>query len=289
MKAKKKRLGNKPQIRAVKEHKTRISKTTFLTLILVGAVSAYIIYSVVNRSSNQAINLPFQFKAAIIDHLSLSASNQTFIDTATNILKQAGFTVVDYYSGDKIDVPFYGNFRTRDYGLVLLRVHAAGHFRLGSIELALFTSEPYSQKYPQLQLNEEVGRVSFAGTEPYYFGISHKFVRNSMDRFGNSIVIMMGCDGLNGTEMAQAFIYKGASVYIGWTRGVQASHTDTATIYLLQNLLLNKQTIEQAVDNTMATVGPDPVDKSILSYYPHTLEVGNQTIDIIAGNQTAKP
>jgi hypothetical protein len=46
------------------------------------------------------------------------------------------------------------------------------------------------------------------------------------------------------------------------------SHTDTATINLLQRLLIEKQTIKQAIDSIMKEVGPDPTYKSQLAYYP---------------------
>jgi hypothetical protein len=57
--------------------------------------------------------------------------------------------------------------------------------------------------------------------------------------------------------MAEAFTLKGAKVYIGWKGSVSATHTDTATISLLQHLITEKQTIKQAVENTMKEVGTD--------------------------------
>jgi hypothetical protein len=93
----------------------------------------------------------------------------------------------------------------------------------------------------------------------------------------DALVIMMGCEGLNNTKMAQAFIEKGAKAYISWKGSVSASHTDTATINLLQHIITEKQTINQAVENTMKEAGPDPIYKSLLTYYP--LEAGEQTIE----------
>ena len=95
--------------------------------------------------------------------------------------------------------------------------------------------------------------------------------------FNNSTIVMMGCEGLTNTKMAEAFIEKGAKAYISWSGAVSASHTDQATIYLLQHLLTENQTIEQAVENTMTEVGPDPVYDSLLIYYP--ISSGNYTIE----------
>jgi hypothetical protein len=87
---------------------------------------------------------------------------------------------------------------------------------------------------------------------------------------------MMGCEGLNNTRMAEAFIEKGAKVYIGWTSSVSASYTDQATAHLLQHLIAEKQTIKQAIDNTMKEVGLDLAYSSTLGYYP--LESGDCSI-----------
>jgi hypothetical protein len=86
--------------------------------------------------------------------------------------------------------------------------------------------------------------------------------------FQNTTVIMMGCEGLNNTKMAEAFIEKEAKVYIGWTSSVSASYTEQATAHLLQHLIAEKQTIRQAVDNTIEEVGPDQTYNSQLIYYP---------------------
>ena len=78
----------------------------------------------------------------------------------------------------------------------------------------------------------------------------------------------MGCDSLKYTDTAQAFIQKGATVYIGWNAPVSASHTDAATITLLRHLITEKQTIKQAILKTNKELGPDPVYKSLLIAYP---------------------
>ena len=78
----------------------------------------------------------------------------------------------------------------------------------------------------------------------------------------------MGCDGLTYTSMAEAFDEKGAKVYISWNGPVGATHTDLATIRLLQNLFTGGHTIKQAVAETMNEIGPDPAFESKLTFYP---------------------
>jgi hypothetical protein len=147
--------------------------------------------------------------------------------------------------------------------------------------ICIFTSELYStSKYVYEQLTDRITSVSFSGSQPYYFGIIPNFVKLGMNgKFQNTTVIIMGCNGLTYTDMAEAFIQKGANAYISWNNSISASHTDQATICLLQHLITEKQTINQAIDNTMKEVGPDPSYKSVLLYYPP--KVGEQTIENI--------
>jgi hypothetical protein len=280
MKTEKKRVGTKAEIRAIKEKERRIATAIFLVFILLIVVfSSYFTYNFLNQPQNQTTNpTSSQLKAAIIDQLSLTIPNQTFIQTATNTLKQAGYTV-DYYPGEKITVEFYRNLPTHGYSIIILRVHSTIS-RPGTPQATfLFSSEPYTQtKYVYEQLADRVVRVAFVDEGPFYFGISPLFTSNSMQgKFKNTIIIMMGCGGLEYTSMAQAFIEKGAKVYISWNSSISASHTDQATIRLLQHLITEKQTINQTIENTMKEVGPDSAYNSTLSYHP--LEAGEQTIE----------
>ena len=281
MKAEKKRIGTKARISAIKERERRLATAIFLALLLlITVISVYFTYTFLNQPKNQTTNpTSSQLKAAIVDQLSLTFPNQTFIQTATNTLKQANYTV-DYYPGEKATVEFYKNLPTYSYDVILLRVHSAGSSLSGAVESQLFTSEVYStRKYVLEQLEDQVGMVTYSAfSKPAYFGICPKFVQQSMkDKFSGTIIIMMGCEGLAGTQMARAFIEKGAKVYIGWNGSVLASHTDQATACLLQHLITQKETVKQAVNNAMKEIGPDPSNKSVLNYYP--LEAGEQKIE----------
>jgi len=281
MNTKEKRLGTRAQIRALKNRERRIATAIFLVFILLIVVfSSYFTYNFLNQPQNQTTNpASSQPKAAIIDQLSLTYPNQTFIQTATNTLNQAGYTV-DYYPGENVTVEFYRNLPTYGYGLIVLRVHAAinpyGQY------VTLFTSEPYSQgKYVLEQLDDRFGIVHFLPYnegDPEYFGIPPKFIEHSMNgRFQNTTIIMMGCDGLKYTLTAEAFIKKGAKVYISWNGPVSASHTDTTTAHFLQHLLIEKLTIKESGRETIKEVGFDPVYETLPIYYP--LKAGEQTIE----------
>jgi len=287
MNTKEKRLGTKTQIRAIENRERRIATAIFLVFILLIVIfSSYFTYNFLNQPQNQTTNLTSsQLKAAIVDQLSLTFPNQTFIETATNTLKQAGYTV-DYYPGEKVTVEFYKNLPTHGYRLIILRVHSTATNPVKTEgPVTLFTSERYDRsKHVYEQLSDQLILVAFSQDEMKegitYFGINPPFVTQCVNgKFQSTIIIMMGCEGLDNTLMAEAFVEKGAKVYVGWNQAVSASHTDTATVSLLQKLIIEKQTVKQAVYNTMIEVGLDPAYGSMLGYYP--ARVGNQTIENI--------
>lgn len=210
-------------------------------------------------------------RAAIVDQLSLTQPNPAFVETATNLLEEAGYTV-DYYPGEQVTVDFYRDLPTRGYEFLILRVHSAltGTGEEATDDATLYTTEPYSEsKYLSEQVARRLGIASYYEGGPEYFGITPEFVRSSMKgEFDQTVVILMGCDGLRSDAAAEAFVRRGARAFVSWSGPVSASHTDAATERLLQHLLVDRLTLGQAVAQTMAEVGPDPTYGSSLSFYP---------------------
>jgi hypothetical protein len=265
--------------REERKGKQRFAVAAMITILVVMiSISSLIINSIRNQpSTTQPTSLGSQPRAAIVDQLSLTLPNQTFVNSVTDILEAAGYTV-DYYSGEKVTVDFYRNLPTHGYSLIILRVHSTTG---GYPSLCLFTCEHYSQSnYVSEQLSDEIVAVAYSPEEAQkreiYVGISYHFVESCMQgAFSNAAIIMMGCEGLSNTYMAKAFIQKGAEVYMGWNTLVSASHTDTATDHLLQHFLLQKETVKQSLLDTLKEVGLDPTIQSLLLYYPS--EAGEQT------------
>jgi len=214
-------------------------------------------------------------RAAIVDHLSLTHPNPTFIETATALLEQAGYAV-DYYAGEEVTVEFYRHLPEYSHELLILRVHSARLLdKAGALTdpVALFTSEAYSQtRYLEEQRADRVRPVLYGYMRedlPRYFGITPTFIESSMKgKFDDTTIILMGCDGLRSQETADAFLERGAGAFVSWTRRVSAAHTDAATERLLQHLLSDGVTIQEAVTRTMAEVGPDPAYGSTLLVHP---------------------
>lgn len=283
MKTKKKPTGTENDILGRRKRKKRAAlvATTSITIVL---LSSLLVSSRLNRpSTSQRLSSTSKPKAVIVDHLSLTYPNQTFIETATNTLRQAGYAV-DYIPGEQVTVGFFRSLPTHNYAVVILRVHSA----LGENKeppLAIFTSELYSQtKYIFEQLSDQVASVYFANNKDQrYFAIFPDFITSSMNgRFENSVIIMMGCNGLTYLDMAKAFMQKGAEVYLGWTRSVLVTNTDQATALLLQRIVTEKTTIEQAVFTTIEKIGPDPTEGGLIMYYPY--KAGSYTVENVVGN-----
>lgn len=254
-------------------------------LILSLLCGGYLLYSISRPSNapsptpnplsptpNGSVDQTLGGKAAIVDHLSISQPNQTFVQKSTDILKTAGFKV-DYYSSENVTVDFYRSLPSLGHNLIVFRVHTAWTTTKGSeVEyISFFTSELYSPaKYWKLQWNQQLVSVRIFEDSPSYFGVNPKFFKECAEgRFNNTMIIVMGCLGLRYGKMAEALVEKGAKVYVSWDGLVMAAYTDHATTRLLQHLATEKKTVKRAVDETMREVGPDPAYGSKLSYYPN--------------------
>ena len=167
-------------------------------------------------------------------------------------------------AGEQVTVVFYRDLPTHGYDIILLRVHSGTTYEVDETTgqrtdtgyVSLFTGEPLEYPLPQYV---GLSKMRYYTDAPPLIGIRPSFVEESMrGSFDDAVVIMMGCDGLRARPIAEAFLDKGASAFVGWSKPVLASHTDAATERLLENLLLEGLTVEDAVSQTAADVGPGP-------------------------------
>lgn len=260
----------------------RLLSTKQIILLSIILVSILVLGSILSFALLQAPN-KFSLKAAIFDQLGRDFPNPEFVNNVTNILGAAGFGVT-YYESKNVNVTLFSGLAKDDYGMIILRAHSA--LRLDNSTVDLFTSEEFTlDKYPEMVDGGLLSNGSYLW-EPnkHYFAVTSNFVKNLEGRFPRSVVIAMGCWSLKpGVEqLANAFINKGAEVYIGWTDMVEPSHTDSETIKLLKMLLERNQTIEDAVYSTT----PDwsfPPARSTMRYYRQTVAVSSLRMsDLIA-------
>jgi len=209
--------------------------------------------------------------AAIIDQLSPMYPNEAFIRDARSELEDCGFTV-DIYSGDQITVNFFRTLTSHNYDLIILRAHSGllGVDPQVTNRVWLFTNEEYnSGRYVPEQLANRLtyGKVTDSGT--WVFALSAEFINESVTgEFNNTVVVMMGCSGLYRMDLAEAFVDRGASVYLGWDGSVVLDYVDRATGVLLDKLCSEELTITAVVTETNDQVGFDPQHGARLRYHP---------------------
>jgi hypothetical protein len=214
-----------------------------------------------------------ELRAVIVDQLSSFRENEDFIAEVTRELEDYGFKV-DLYQGDEITVDFYRQLPGRGYELIIFRAHSGllAENEETQDRTVLFTNEGYTRaKYVAEQLNDRLVMARVGEGYPMVFGIPPEFIRESMKgKFDDAVVIMMGCSGIFLRDLAEAFVDKGASVYLAWNGTVELYYVDEATPYLVRQLCSGNRTIKEAVDSTMDVnvIGPDPEHGAGLKWYP---------------------
>jgi len=240
--------------------------------ILIISVSLFLFFFQTNA-------IEFSFKAAIVDQLggnypSTLEYAQEFNESATNLLKTASFNV-SYHESKTINVNFYEGLAKYGYGVIILRSHSA--LREDKPIVDFFTNEEFV-------VGKYASELVTAGyyeweKDKLYCAITPEFIKAIDGVFPKSVVIAMGCDSLNYSTMAQAFIDKGARLYIGWTGHVSVADSDEATIKLLELLFVQNKTIEYAISHCnsyLDTKLPPPEFKGRLDYFPK--DVGDKEV-----------
>lgn len=219
-------------------------------------------------------SMPSGRTAAIIDQIALTEPNPDFTEQALSYLIASGFNV-DIYEGEDVTVEFFRTLPKQGYDLILFRTHSTNDFVdevIPDDPVYLYTGQRHNRySYTYLQLTRQImaGRVLYEEDAPQLFIVGPQFVRESMEgQFDNTLLVIGGCNSLSTTDMADAFLERGASAVIGWDGLVEMSHNDQALLHLLRELTIEGLSIEQAVTRTRAKVGSDPDFKSIAQYYP---------------------
>jgi len=234
----------------------------FAALIILASL-LFLIYS----------NKPSEPKAAIIDQLNssqLSSSsffkNETFVNTATQLLLKR-FPKVDYFS-DNATVDLYKDLASKNYKMIIWRAHSA--LNLEQRYVAICSSERYSpNKYTQYS-NEQLTLCKITGDENSYFAITPKFIEECMNgRFEETVIILMSCNGLKEGyfQTAEAFISKGAKIFISWNGWINSSHNDHAVALLLDYLINKNNNVSEAVSKIQPYLDPN-YGLCIMSFYP---------------------
>jgi len=234
---------------------------TVLILVLAGSFLLLIrgpqLYSAVERTR--------PFKAALVDEVSATNPDPYLTVNVTNALTSVGYTV-DYYAPKNVTVDLFKSLPSMGYGIIILRDHSTG---LTGNVIALVTSEPFDPgKYVDEQQAGLLVEARLGSSNTTYFGITPTFVREVMKgTFPNTVLVVTGCAGLANSEMAQAFVSRGAEVYISWDQIVLANQSDGGAILLVQSMTAGHR-VDDAVASATENAPSSPLFSSQLKYYP---------------------
>jgi hypothetical protein len=230
---------------------------TGFTLILVFFVVAVSYLDVSYKSSRDAVT-----HVVYIDPL--YTEDPGFHGEALRIFGREGY-IFDAVLGEEVTVEYLRRLPA-GYDLVILR----GHSTVNGDMVWLFTGEEYSKdRYVLEQLADEVHPARPSMGSRRLFAVGADYVNHFMkDRFRGSTVLVMGCDGVRATDLAQAFIDNGADLYVSWDGPVSLEHTDHAFTCLLGAMVEDGVSPEEAAAYAMDAVGPDPEYNSTLSCFP---------------------
>jgi len=238
--------------------RTRSTSLTRFTLFFLVFILAVMYLDVNHREGRVGSAV----KVAYIDPL--HAESPGFYDDV-NALFSGDRYVFDPTLGEAVTVEHLRRIPI-GYDLIIFRVHST----VNDDMVWFFTGEEYSpDKFVLEQLVDEVHPARPSLGSKRLFAVGADFVNHFMvDRFQGSMILMMGCDGIRSTDLAEAFIDNGAELYVSWDGPVTLEHTDLAFSCLLRALMEDGMNPEKAVAYAMNTVGRDPDYNSSLSCFP---------------------
>jgi len=225
---------------------------------------------------------PTQLRAAIIDQIHDQIPNYEFQTNATRMLEDAGYQV-DLYTTKDITVEFYKKLPSMNYNFILIRTHGGEGNPDEEYPTRLFTGEKYvTEKYTLDQLSGHVGygfpfydqdlrELQESVENPYdyaYFTVSSKLVKEGMvGTFPDSIIIVGGCQSARSHDMMESLIRRGADQVVGWDATIGSVDNDKAMTLLLEDILVNKVTLYDAVAKINKEVIHDFEYPSILKLF----------------------
>jgi hypothetical protein len=224
---------------------------------------------------------PSQLRAVIIDQLHDDIPNHGFQTNATRMLEDAGYHV-DLYTTKDITVEFYKKLPSMNYNFILIRTHG-GEDPSDENPTFMFTGEKYSkEKYTIEQISHQVGygipiydeelkeleESGPMGFDNAYFTIGSKMVKEGMiGTFPNSIIIVGGCESARSHDLMESLMKKGAKHVLGWDATIGTRDNDKAMISLIEDIVVNKVTLNDAHAKINKELVPEFENFSLLKLF----------------------
>ena len=157
---------------------------------------------------------------------------------------------VDYLSGAEVDVGMLKH-GPGSSDLAVFRVHS-GVF---DNRTWLFTGEGYSETgHVMDQLKGLVHIARCSSTSELVFAVGPEFIREYWGDLDGTVIILMGCESMDDTELADEMIVKGASAVVGWRGPVSIDESDEVALMLLE-VLVSGSSVGEAVELVNAELG----------------------------------
>ena len=208
-----------------------IAISTVFSIILLGA-SVWSTQKTVKRTAKSAI---------VYDQLIDVPSVVDFKGKALEIFEEE--IKMNYLSRDSVDVNTL-RLGPKQSVLAVFRVHS-GVFDNQSW---LITGEEFSESWHVMdQIRGLVHIARCSSTSELVFAIGPEFIREYWRNLDGCVILLMGCETMDDTWLADEMVDRGASAVVGWKGPVSIDESDEAALMLLE-ALLSGSSIGEAVE-----------------------------------------
>ena len=184
----------------------------------------------------------------IYDQLIDVPSAMDFNDEALAICE--GRTKMDYLSREEVDVDTL-KLGPKSSALAVFRVHS-GVF---DNRTWLFTGEGYSESgHVMDQVRELVHIARCSSTSELVFAVGPEFIHKYWGNLDRCVILLMGCEPLDDTGLAEMMGDRGASAVVGWRGPVSIDESDMVTLRLLETLI-SGSSVGEAVEQVDGEFG----------------------------------
>ena len=170
-------------------------------------------------------------RVIVYDQLIDVPSEMDFIDEALAICE--GRLMMDYLAGEEVDVDTL-KLGPGSSALAVFRVHS-GVF---DNRTWLFTGEGYSESgHVMDQVRGVVHIARCSSTSELLFAVGPEFIHEYWRNLDGCVILLMGCESMDDTGLADVMVSRGASAVVGWKGLVSIDESDMATLRLLEALI----------------------------------------------------
>ncbi len=238
----------------------------FAGVVLVVGVCLWLVLGLFSGGEGGSVGV---VRVLFVDEVS-SFVGSRYVDSVLGLLRGLGFNVT-FVDSSNASVSVLSRELNGGYKLIILVTHGGVARVDGRSIVGLFTDEDYSpMKYVGLVEEGYLARgVPYLDRSRSVFVFTPKYIARFVSGVKGSVILAFGCKTLYNPSMAEAFIARGARVYVGWTGLVSVKENYVGLELFLKKFLAENATVNEAV----SYVNEYLLEKgyggsSLLYYYP---------------------